>query len=154
MHVFEFDSESLFTELRYTHERSREIGYLEGGCQSRYRPLVIVGIEVEYELSLVRYAFTVADYEAKSSSAGARVVYLVTWCVLSGHHVAACTAVQDNLDHYVFPVVDSEDGVVLVGLNDAQLRAVHVMIVPMIVVSVGLIHQLSVSDSLRSGRIE
>ena len=69
-----------------------------------------IGIEVEYELSFVRYTLTFAYYETESSSAGARVVHLVAWCILSGHHVMARAAVQDNLDHDIFPVFDGEDG--------------------------------------------
>ena len=93
-----------------------------------------------------------ATYDkAESSSTGVRIVYLVTWCILPCHHMSACTAVQDNFDQYVLAVVDSEDCVILIGLYDAQLRLVDVVVAPMFLGLVGLILKSLVSDSLRSG---
>ena len=124
---------------------------MESGGESRDRSLVVVGVEVEYELASVRDALTVAYYETKASSASARVVHLVAWYVFSGHHVTACATIQNDFAHVVLPVDESEDGVFLVWLNDAQLRVVKIS---MIVIPSGLIHQLSVWDSLGSGRTE
>ena len=151
MNVLEFDSKTLLAELRDAHERSCKVGYLECGGESRDRSLVVVSVEVENELAFVRYTLSVAYYETKASSAGARVMYLVAWCFFSGYHVTACATIQYDFGHDVLPVVDSEEDVVLVWLNDAQLR---IVIVPMIFIPCGLIHLLLVSDSLRSGRIE
>ena len=80
--------------------------------------MVVVGVEVEYELSFARYALTVVYYGTKASSAGARVVHLVAWCVLSGHHATACATIQNNFDHDVLPVVDVQNGFVFLWFED------------------------------------
>ena len=76
---------------------------------------------------------------------------LVTWRTLPSHYVAACAAIQDNLNHNVFPILDTKNDVIFFRLENAQLRAVDASV---ILIPSSLVHELLMSDSSGSGWID
>ena len=53
---------------------------------------------------------------------------LLTRRTFPSHYVATCAAIQDDFNHNVFPIFDTENDVVFFWLENAQLRVVAVLL--------------------------